>query len=415
MELIRKESLEVGFCLSTNGLMLPFYLPELRALGLRHLTVTVNASDPEVGERIYAFADYFGERHGPKAAARLLINNQFSGIKAALALGIAVKVNTVCLKGVNDKHIKTLSKALGALGVTLGNITPHIPVPGSVFAHLSKVSNEELREIRWGSGAYLPQMTHCRQCRADAAGLLGEDLVIKLRADFASSKPCANETGAASARSEAAASDRAEKPSLPRSSEYKIAVVSKSGVMVDGHFGQAERALIYLSDGISARLIENRKVGEPSGCCCGGPRVGASSESKKEGRIPRLVEALKDVRAVVALRIGESPKELLMKLGIRAFSAFDSADNAALAAAGKLKEEEGRELAGRAVAGRSLAAKDGGKPGGRALAGKARDGKGAYGTSPQEKTKEKAEAPEGKEGAEGGAYGADEGPDLATA
>jgi nitrogenase cofactor biosynthesis protein NifB len=349
MRLIGKEDRDISFCLSTNGLMLPFYVAELYGLGLRHLTVTVNTLDPEIGERILGYADYFGERYGPGAAAKLLINNQLSGIKAALALGIAVKVNTVCLKGVNERGIAALSKALGALGVRLGNITPHIPVQGSVFAKLPKPSHEEIRELRWVAGAYLPQMTHCRQCRADAAGLLGEDLVIKVRRGveglaFGSGGEGApdREEGAESSSLEGSLRKKPMENHLAKPAakpkEYKIAVISKSGVMVDGHFGQAERAYIYLSDGESVRLLENRKVGEAGGGCCGG--VCGASEKKKEGRIPLLVEALSDVRAVVALRIGESPRALLLKRGIRAFGAFDTADNAALSAARKLREEE---------------------------------------------------------------------------
>jgi Predicted Fe-S oxidoreductases len=45
LELIRKESPETTFCLSTNGLMLPFYANQLIELGVSHVTVTMNAID----------------------------------------------------------------------------------------------------------------------------------------------------------------------------------------------------------------------------------------------------------------------------------------------------------------------------------------------------------------------------------
>lgn len=47
---------QVLLCLSCNGLALPDYAEELAALGIRHVTVTVNAVDPAVGAAIYQHA-----------------------------------------------------------------------------------------------------------------------------------------------------------------------------------------------------------------------------------------------------------------------------------------------------------------------------------------------------------------------
>jgi predicted Fe-Mo cluster-binding NifX family protein len=110
--------------------------------------------------------------------------------------------------------------------------------------------------------------------------------------------------------------------------------------MVDSHFGQAERVYIYASDGQTIKLIENRKVGDKIGGCGGscGFRSKKESSEKPVGFIQKLVDKLIDVDAVVALRIGDSPRSLLNQKGIRSFTSMDSLDQAALAAAAKLKE-----------------------------------------------------------------------------
>ena len=54
IELIRKADPSVIFCLSTNGLMLPFYSTELLRLGVTYVTVTINAVAAAIGAQIYS-------------------------------------------------------------------------------------------------------------------------------------------------------------------------------------------------------------------------------------------------------------------------------------------------------------------------------------------------------------------------
>jgi MoaA/NifB/PqqE/SkfB family radical SAM enzyme len=322
MDLVRREDDRITLCLSTNGLMLPFHLATLHELGLRHLTVTVNAIDEAIGAKIYAWADYFGQRHQSLAAAGLMIENQLSGIRAAKAMNMTVKVNTVLIKDINDKHIIDIARKLSKSGVDLANIMPHIPVAGSAFENFERPSQTLIRDLRFAAGAHVPQMTHCRQCRADAIGLLGQD--IDLRDPIVSIPISA---------------------SLKRPG-YKIAVVTKSGVMVDSHFGQAERVHIYFSDGESLKLLENRKIdglGQGCGGSCGFRDLKNRTE-KPKGFIQKIISKLDDVDAVVALRIGDSPREILEEKGIKSFATMDSIENSVLAAAKKLKNESNSDI-----------------------------------------------------------------------
>ena len=77
IEKIKETNADVTFCLSTNGLMLPEYAEEVIALGVHHVTVTVNTLDPEIGAKIYKVVSYKGRNYEGIAGAELLLKNQF--------------------------------------------------------------------------------------------------------------------------------------------------------------------------------------------------------------------------------------------------------------------------------------------------------------------------------------------------
>ncbi|MBS7526257.1 nitrogenase cofactor biosynthesis protein NifB [Fusibacter paucivorans] len=172
--LIREHDSEVAFCISTNGLMLYEYADALHELGVSHVTVTMNALDPEIGAIIYDHIRYKGEIHRGVAAAKILIEKQLLGIKKAADLGMLVKINTVAITGVNDHHIVEVVKKATELGAALSNIIPLIPVVGTAFEENTPIDDEALGVLRTEAGKYLSQMLHCRQCRADAVGRLGD-------------------------------------------------------------------------------------------------------------------------------------------------------------------------------------------------------------------------------------------------
>jgi nitrogen fixation protein NifB len=161
-------------CMSTNGLLLPEKVGMLNELGLCSLTVTVNSLDPEVGARIYSFIHYQGKRYSGVEAAEILIANQLEGIRMAAACGMTVKVNTVLIPGVNDGEIPRLGSKIRELGASVMNIMPLIPQAD--FAHIAPPDQKQLEEMRTTNERIIGQMKHCRQCRADAVGLIGQDM-----------------------------------------------------------------------------------------------------------------------------------------------------------------------------------------------------------------------------------------------
>lgn len=179
--LIKQSDPDVMFCLSTNGLMLPDYAREIVDLGVRHVTVTVNCLCPEIGEQIYGFVNYKGKKYKGARGAGILIENQLSGIKLLAVQGVSVKVNIVMIKGINDNHIPEIVKKVKDLGAFITNIMPLIPARGSPFAYMPRTCMKELNKMRNICQAHLQQMYHCKQCRADAIGLLDNDRSLELR------------------------------------------------------------------------------------------------------------------------------------------------------------------------------------------------------------------------------------------
>jgi len=159
-------------CMSTNGLLLPEKMELLNELVLCSLTVTVNALDPQVAARIYSFINYHGMRYGGVEAAEILISNQLEGIRMAVESGITVKVNTVLIPGVNVEQVPLLAKKVKNLGASVMNVMPMIPQAD--FSHIAPPDAILLEEIRSANEKVIGQMRHCRQCRADAVGLIGE-------------------------------------------------------------------------------------------------------------------------------------------------------------------------------------------------------------------------------------------------
>jgi nitrogen fixation protein NifB len=166
-------------CLSTNGLRLQEALPRLLEAGVTSLTVTVNAPDAEVGEQIYAWVRCDGQTYRGREAAALLLERQRSGIRAALDAGLAVKVNTVLIPGVNEAHVGRLARQLSELGVHLMNLMPLIP--GGLMAERRAPTCEELRQARDECARWLPQFRLCEHCSADVIRFPGEDTITNFQ------------------------------------------------------------------------------------------------------------------------------------------------------------------------------------------------------------------------------------------
>ncbi|MBP2650435.1 MAG: nitrogenase cofactor biosynthesis protein NifB [Firmicutes bacterium] len=290
IEHIRGENPDIIFCLSTNGLMLPEYAQEIIELGVRHVTVTLNCIDPQIGAKLYRQVTYKGTTYSGEQGASLLLANQLVGINQLVEAGVLVKINIVMVPGVNDKHIPEVVKKVKALGVFVTNIMPMIAAPGCAFEHLPPTSMRDVNAMRDICQLDIRQMRHCRQCRADAVGLLGND-------QSAMFNMCKG-------KNETAITVKKEPPKI-----YKIAVASKTGKLVDLHFGHASSFTIYQVSGENYRIVETREVSK----YCNGTELCESTEELRNA----IVSALSDCDACVTMRIGYHAQERLKMQGVK--------------------------------------------------------------------------------------------------
>ncbi len=173
LDLIHRKFPELTLCVSTNGLMLSDRLADLVRSGVRSITVTINAVSPAVAERVYSWVLYRGKKLTGIQAAETLVRNQWQGLINAIEAGLLVKVNSVFIPGVNDDELIRIARLAGSFGADIMNVLPLIPQ--AEFKLLSRPGYEKLHAKREDLRPFIPQMSHCRQCRADACGTLTED------------------------------------------------------------------------------------------------------------------------------------------------------------------------------------------------------------------------------------------------
>lgn len=173
---VREEFPHLILCMSTNGLLLPEKIDLLAHIGLRSLTVTINAMDPAVGARIYSHINYDGRKMSGIDAARILIGNQLAGVRMAAERGITVKINSVLIPGINESEVPLIAEKVKEMGAAVMNVLPLIPQAD--FAHALPPTAEQLADVRKRSERIIGQFKHCRQCRADAIGIIGQDMQV---------------------------------------------------------------------------------------------------------------------------------------------------------------------------------------------------------------------------------------------
>jgi nitrogenase molybdenum-iron protein alpha/beta subunit/predicted Fe-Mo cluster-binding NifX family protein len=118
--------------------------------------------------------------------------------------------------------------------------------------------------------------------------------------------------------------DRFYKTDKPR----RFAVASKTGAIVDLHFGHADKFYIYESDETTTRFVETRSVSK----YCDG------SGGDKEDKWASVIRAVADCDAVLALRIGPAPEKRLQENGIYVITTYERVETAVNQAAQEIKE-----------------------------------------------------------------------------
>ncbi len=281
--LVREYDPEMLLCVASNGLGIGPYLDELAELQVSHVTITVNAVDPDISGKVYAWVRDGRQVFRGREAAELLLERQLAAIRGLAERDILVKVNTIVMPGLNDHHIPEVCRTVAEAGAKMLNCMPLHPVEGTALAHLGNPSGQLMKQIRESAGTHLPQMMHCARCRADAVGKIGEEAHSDVVA-------CLQQT--------------ASGPLKPDQARPYFAVATLEGLLVNQHLGEAESLAIYEPGDENGEfaLVEERET----------PPEGGGTQ-----RWEALADLLGDCWAVLVSGVGNKPKQVLIEEGVK--------------------------------------------------------------------------------------------------
>ena len=321
---------DIKLCVSTNGLALPELVDDLCQHNIEHVTITINCIDPEVGANIYPWIFWKNRRIKGIKAARILIAQQQRGLEMLVKRGVLVKVNSVMIPGVNDEHLKEVSKVVKAKGAFLHNVMPLIAEVehGTFYGVMGQrgPTHAELQALQDACAGDMNMMRHCRQCRADAVGLLGEDrsdeftldTTESLEIDYAKAMEERRRVHAAIEASREAQRKctgesfislaRLKEPAKRATRPVLMAVASEGQGLINQHFGHAREFLIYEASATDVRFIGHRKVDL---YCSGGDTCGDA-----ETALQKTIRTLDGCEVVLCSKIGFEPWGMLEEAGI---------------------------------------------------------------------------------------------------
>jgi len=279
MRRVKADFPEKIFCLSTNGLDLEPYIDEIAELGVSHVTLTINAVDPAVTAKIYKWVRFGKHVYRGEEGAKLLLQRQLACIPLLKAKDITVKINSIIIPGINEDHIEEVAKVCASLGADVINCIPLIPTAETPFAEVEKPDTKMIFRVRTLASEHLKLMSHCARCRADAAGLLGQDLteVHALMKEYASRLDL----------------DTTDRP--------YVAVATNEGLLVNQHLGEAGSFYVYRQTPKGFQFVDERIA----------PKPGSGDQ-----RWVDMARILKDCRALLVSGVGETPKSILKSCGV---------------------------------------------------------------------------------------------------
>lgn len=354
------EAPDIKLCVSTNGLALPDAVDELAKHNIDHVTITINTVDPEIGAKIYPWVFWKNRRIKGKKGAKILIEQQQKGLEMLVERGILVKVNSVMIPGVNDEHLKEVSRIVKSKGAFLHNVMPLIAEAehGTFYGVMGQrgPNSKELQALQDACAGDMNMMRHCRQCRADAVGLLGEDRgseftldkIEEMEIDYDAAmvkRAQVHEAIAQELEAKEAAKQENEIVTVQFGEQVKeyrpvlMAIATTGGGVINQHFGHANEFLVYEASKDGVRFIGHRKTDL---YCEGGDTCGDG-----ESVLSKTIKALEGCEVVLCSKIGYEPWSQLEEAGIQPNGeyAMEAIEDAVLAVykemieTGKLDEE----------------------------------------------------------------------------
>jgi len=280
--------------------------------------------DPAVGEKIYPWIFWEHKRVTGYEAARILHERQMLGLEMLTARGVLTKINSVLIPGVNDEHLIEVNREVKKRGAFLHNIMPLISEAehGTYFGLNGQrgPTAQELKAVQDACAGGANLMRHCRQCRADAVGLLGEDRSEEFTLDKIEEmevvydldkrksyqdKVEVERQSQHAAKVEALETAKANMPAVDPDMKVLVAVATEGHGRVNLHFGHATEFQIFEVSAGEALFVGHRRVDL---FCQGG--------FGEDEQLPSIVNAINDCHAVLVAKIGACPKDELKAAGI---------------------------------------------------------------------------------------------------
>ena len=280
MRKIKAEFPEKIFCLSTNGMDLYPYIEELAEIGVSHVTITINAIDPEITAKVYRWVRHNKRVYRGVEGAKVLLEQQLKCITKLKECGIVVKINSIIIPGINEHHIPKVAEKCKELGADVMNCIPLIPTVDTEFETFEKPDNKMIFKVRMEASDHMDMMSHCARCRADAAGLLGQDLT----------------------ESYTLLQEMSTLTEVDNTDRPYVAAATNEGLLVNQHMGEATSLYIYKQTANGYQFVEERQT----------PRSG-----KGDNRWLELAKLLSDCRGILVSGVGENPKTILTSCGVR--------------------------------------------------------------------------------------------------
>jgi nitrogen fixation protein NifB len=228
----------------------------------------------------------------------------------------------VLIPGINDEHLIEVNREVKKRGAFLHNIMPLISEPehGTVFGLTGQrgPTAQELKAVQDACMGGANLMRHCRQCRADAVGLLGEDRSEEFTLDKIEEMDVVYDLDKrrsyqARVEEERQAQQAAKQEALAASARLAVdqdlkvlvAVATKGGGRVNEHFGHVTEFQVFEVSAREALFVGHRRVDL---YCQGG--------FGEDEQLPSIVRAINDCHAVLVAKIGACPKDELQAAGI---------------------------------------------------------------------------------------------------
>ena len=272
LNLLRVTYPDLSICLTTLGLGADTLADELAKFGLAHVSILMDAVNPRIAAKIYAWIRPGKKTLPLEESTQVLVAQQAAAVKALATAGIEVQAKTTVYPGVNSRHVEDIADVAAELGASEMKLFSFMPKGDNHPLPMEQAEPAEMEDLALLASRHLPakymDVASCRGVIEFESGDAGATVSV-----------------------------------LPKPDENRpnLAVCSSDGFEVDLHLGQTVQFLIYGPKDGPVMLLETRP---------------ASGAGHGEERWQQTAEILSDCFSVLTAAAGEAPKRSLSEKGL---------------------------------------------------------------------------------------------------